>query len=73
MKSRNAREGLFVGQVFGKAVRRREWMAAIFVGSIELFPACPPYVDSCVAWTTMTRRTGLPLHTLRRYIAKGTA
>lgn len=70
-RSRNVREGCFVGCYAGKAVRRRKPVPPLYLGGIELFPECPPYVDANIAWMTLSERLGVHLPVRRpRYIAK---
>jgi hypothetical protein len=68
-RSRNLREGRFVGHVGRKAVRRRKPVPALYEGDIELLPERPPYVDSAIAWLTLSKRRSLPLPE-QRYLAK---
>jgi hypothetical protein len=73
--SRNAREGRFVGCAFGKAVRRRAMVPALYAGKELLFPACAPFVDASLAWLTLSKRGQNVAITAmrRRYVAAAAA
>lgn len=54
--SRRALEGAYVGRWRGLNIRRHKQVPALFVADEQLFPPCAPYVDSIIAWMTISDR-----------------
>jgi hypothetical protein len=55
-KSRNQREGRYVGSCAGKEVRRHEVMSPLEVANEIIIPEYRPYVDSSIAILTTRER-----------------